>query len=227
MSQEIVIRELDTEQHEQSGSLLVRDANEAQIASNDDRELAGTVVDQIRKEINAIELEFNGTEDNPGFVSLAHKTWKRGVALREKALAARVAALDIWNRKIKRFEFDVEQKRREEERKAQEKATAEAQKKRDAEIADAKKLKDKAAVDALKEAALEVHSAPPKTPEVTKAAGLRRSNPEWDYRIINQNLIPDRFWVVDEKGLRATVKALGLKHGIPGISVFDRRAEGA
>lgn len=226
MANEIVIRELDTEKHEQSGSLLVQEAMSAVIETNDDRELAGPVVRKIEQEIKAIEMEFYGTPEQPAFITLAHRTWKGGIALFEKAVASRRIALDTWKKKIKKFEFDVEQKRLEEQAKANAKAQKEAEEERRRQIEEARKAKDKLAEQALKEAPLEVQAVAPKTPEVSKADGLRRSNPEWDFDMIDENKLPRRYLTPDLKAIRASVKALGLKHGIPGINVFDRRSRG-
>lgn len=220
---EITIRQLDPTEHEKKGSLLVAQAQEAVIADNDTRELAGTIVAEINSKIALIEMEFDGSDETPGPVKLSHRTWKSAVALRDKALFTFKAAKDIWIAKIKKFEYDTEQARLRESRRLEEQARAKAEKERQVRIAEAKRLGDMEAARNLKAAPLNVIVQAPKTPEVTKAAGLRRSAPDWQFTITNPALVPDRFWIIDESRVKAEVKSRGAQHGIPGVIVFDAR----
>lgn len=224
MGNEVIIRQLDPQEHEKRGSLYVRDAEDAIIKSADDRELAGTVVEELNEKIKLIENEFNGTDENPGPVTLAHRTWKSGVALRDRALAGLVMAKSIWVRKVKKFEFDVEQKRLEENRKAEKIAREKAEAERQRQVEEARKLKDKESVKQLQQAPITFSVPAPKTPEIQKAEGLRRSSPEWDWELVDENQVPDRFKMLNEKAISSQVKSLGPKCGIAGINVFDKRS---
>lgn len=223
---DIVIKQPDPAEHERSGGLLVSQANEVVVTNLDDREHAGMFLNQINATIKAIEMEFDGSDETPGPVALAYRAWKSGVSLRDRALASFKAAKSIIDGKIKRFEYETEQKRIAEARKAEAIARQKAEEERARAIAEAKKLGDREAVDNLKEAPISVVAAAPKTPEIPKTEGMRRSAPVWDFDITDENKIPARFKMVDEKAIRAIVNQLGPKHGIPGITVFDSRSRG-
>lgn len=227
MADDIIIRQPDPEEHRREGSLLIEQARDIVVTNNDEWELAGLFLQNIDGLIKRVKLAFDGTDTAPGPVALAHKAWKSGVALRDKALEPAEEAKSIVVAVRRKYEFEVEQKRLAEARKAEQKAFEEAQARRKKEIEEARKLGDREAASQLKQAPLDIRPAAPKTPEVPKVAGQRRSAPIWDFTITNENLIPDKFWIVDEGKVRAHVKAFGLNHDIPGITVFDARSKGA
>ena len=132
----------------------------------------------------------------------------------------------IWTSKKRKFEYDVEQRRQEEVRKAAEKARKEAEAVRAKEIAEAKKLGDKEAAAALKQAPLNVVAEAPRTAEVPKVEGMRRSSPIWSWEYTDRNLIPQELLIPDEKEITARVKRGGPQTRIPGIAVFDARSRG-
>lgn len=221
---EIVIYPPDPEPHEHAGSLLVQQAKEVVVTCNDEREVAAAFVAEIDSKIKGIKMQFDGSEQTPGPVLLAYRAWKSGVALRDRALLSFVEARTIVVGVVKRFEFQVEQDRIAESRKAEAAARKKAEEERERAILEAKKLGDREAVKNLKEAPISVPAVAPITPEVTKAAGLRRSSPEWDWEVANADKIPCKYHMLNDKAISAQVKALGPKHGIPGITVFDRRS---
>lgn len=53
---------------------------------------------------------------------------------------------------------------------------------------------------------------------VPKVAGLVERF-EYSYRIVNKSLIPDEFWIVDEKALAALVRAQKEAFAVPGVEV--------
>lgn len=221
---DIIIKQPDPAEHEQSGSLLVQEAQAAVIENNDDRTLAASVVANLNEEIKAILLEFDGTKEAPGPTRLADAAHGSLVALRDRATASRRAAKEAWMDKIKKFEYDVEQTRLAEQKKAEEKAKAKAEEDRKKAIAEAKKAGDSEMVKELKEAPLPINIAPVKTPEVAKGGGVRRSAPEWGWTLLDANKIPDDLWILNEKEIDRRVKAMGTTCAIPGISVHDKRA---
>ncbi len=225
MGTQVVINQPDPEGHERNGNLLISQANQIAVSNNEDREVAAAFVVEIRETIQRIEAEFNGTEDNPGPVSLAHKAWKSGVALRDRALKSFITAKGMIEAKIKRYEYDIEQKRQEEARKAEALARKKAEELRAQQISEAKKTGDREAVQNLKDAPLTVFAAAPKTQEVPKVEGLRRSAPVWKWRVTNEALIPRKYLMIDDTNISGTVRAQGAKACIPGISVYDARAE--
>lgn len=47
----------------------------------------------------------------------------------------------------------------------------------------------------------------------------------WDFEIVNKDKIPDEYKVVDEKKIRAVVRAMKENTNIPGIRVFKKLSE--
>lgn len=222
---DIVLHQPDSLEHQQKGSVVVQQANEATVEDAHDLALAGSVMADLSQIVKAITLEFDGTKEDPGPTALAYRAWKSMVAIRDTALSGFQEAHGTWNRKVKRYEYDVEQKRLEEAKIEQAKADKIAQEERKRQIEEAKRQGDREAARALKEAPIIATPAAPKTPEVAKTEGIRRSSPDYGWVMVNENLIPDDLWMVNEKEISARVKRLGAKAGIPGISVYDKRAQ--
>lgn len=223
---DIIIHQPNPEEHEKVGSHLVQEANSVTISTPDEWEHAGMFLNEISGRIEIIEKEFNGTDEIPGPVTLAHKAWKSGVALRERALAGLKMAKEIVMGKRRKFEFDLEQARLKEARRLQAEATQKAEEERKRQIAEAKRQGDKEAAQKLKEAHLEVSVQAPSTPEIGKVEGQRRSSPIWAWDMVNEAKIPNDLWIVNEKEISARVKRLGPKAGIPGITIYDARSRG-
>lgn len=223
---DIVIKQPDPVEHERSGGILVSQANSVVVTSNAEREHAAMFLEEVDSKIKLITQEFNGSENEPGPVTLAHRAWKSGVALRDRALASFKIAKEVITTKVRRFEYDVEQKRVKEARKAQAEAFRKAEEHRKQAIAEAKRIGDRESADNLKEAPIVAAAVAPKTPEVNKVAGIRRSSPMWDWELVSIDKVPRSYLVVDERAVGATVRSLGPKAGIPGISVYDKRERG-
>lgn len=168
----------------------------------------------------------------------AHKTWKEGLALKDK-LDAPFAAAEKWLKPQIGFYFaelkrlkDAEEKRlRDEEAKAKRDAE---QKKKDAEtklaqaaeaeskgeMAEAKKLMDEA-VGLVSEA------APAEKPITRPISAYERPKLEgtavrevWAYRIADEKLIPREYLIPDTAAITKVVNALKDKTNIPGIEAY-------
>lgn len=121
------------------------------------------------------------------------------------------------------YRRDVERKRQEEARKAQEKAEAEAKKKRAAEIAKAKEQGDKEAAKNLKAAPIHVEAVAPKTPEAPKISGVP-TRKIWRYQI-DDNKLDRKYMVPDEVTIGKVVRALGAAHGISGVTAYQEEVQ--
>lgn len=45
----------------------------------------------------------------------------------------------------------------------------------------------------------------------------------FDYEIVNIEMVPDTFWVIDEKALRAYIKATKGRVAIPGVNIVEKK----
>lgn len=121
------------------------------------------------------------------------------------------------------YRADIERKRQAEFAKAQEKARIEAEEKRKAEIARMKEIGDKEAAKNLKAAPLEIKAVAPKTQEAPKIAGVSVRK-IWDFQFDIEKLDP-RYLIADTVAIRKVVNALGAKHGISGVTAFQKEVQ--
>lgn len=128
-------------------------------------------------------------------------------------------AEETVNQKLIAFDRQIEAKRREEFRKAQEKARIEAEKKRAAEIARAKEQGDREAARNLKAAPLQVAAVAPKTPEAPKIAGMPKRK-VWKHQI-DADKLDRKYMIPDEVTIGKLVRALGAAHGISGVTAYQ------
>jgi hypothetical protein len=126
--------------------------------------------------------------------------------------------------------WKAEQKRKDDEARMVEQARLQkeaeaAQKKLLREIA---KTGNKEALEQAKNIPLEVPQAEI-LPGFQKVAGTRNRT-EWHFEVSDQKLVPDQFWMIDEKAVREYVKAMREKalpgggFEIPGVKVWSTEA---
>ena len=123
--------------------------------------------------------------------------------------------------------WKAEQKRKDEEalRIEQERLRVEAEKQRKEELATLRALGAKDAVKVLKDTPIAIPQAEV-APVFQKVAGTRNRT-EWHFEITDKNLVPDQYWIIDERAVREIVKALREKalpgggFEIPGVRVYS------
>jgi len=200
------------------GTAIEARAAEIVINSNEDYEYAGQVKIEIKAERDRIMDKPLGAQADANRVKRFLDDVVRMVrAPFDRAEETVDVKMTGWRRKI-------EEKRQEEQRKADAKAREEAQKKRDAEIEAAKKLGDKEGAKNLKQAPVTYTPPPPKTvaPPKIKGVTIRRV---WDYQVTDENKIPRKYFVLDHSAIGKVVRALGANAGIPGITPFEKEVQ--
>jgi len=80
------------------------------------------------------------------------------------------------------------------------------------------KAKEQAKATGVPVQAVVVFTPPP--PAVPKATGIGFT-PEWGFRITDESLIPREYLMVDEKKIRAVVKAMKKQTNIPGVEAIE------
>lgn len=214
MDHDITLQMPDDSDAKRQGSEMVRTADELVIDNDDTYEHAGAWLQEI-KSVGRRLLE---RLDDP--CKKANAAWKAMVRIRDEAMAPFQSAETIVKQKMGKYQWDVAEKRRKEAEVANTKARKAAEEERARQIAAAKKLKDKEAVEALKEAPLEVAAVEVKTPEAPKITGVSYRK-VWKVQSVNIAALPDRYKCADMKAIEATVRGLGARHGIPGVTVVE------
>lgn len=152
-------------------------------------------------------------------ISEAHEHWKNLLAdLKEdheeidKALVYANQQLSVYEAeqeriaKLKQAEIDAENKRKTDEEKLQ--------------------LAELAEKAGDKQLAAEILDAPDEAPpvivakDVPKVAGLSYRE-DWKFEVVHADLIPDEYWIIDEKKIGGVVRALKQTCNIPGIRVYS------
>ena len=160
------------------------------------------------------------------------------LAFQRSLEAERIAAEAAARKELERIEAEAKAIAKAEENKLIEarRLAAEAQKVAEALVDDsdpiAAILAEQAAEEAKEAEAAALASAQEairntmrvEVPEVyipkTTAAGSRVNRP-WTYRIIDESLIPEQFWILDEKAIAAYVRENKENAGLPGIEIFQ------
>ena len=212
---------------EAKGSELIEAAGLFSITDDRAYQEAGYFLNRIKTVVNKVEVEFNGTPQSPGPVTLAYHTWKAAVLLREKVLGRYTQAEEIMKGKIGDYLQEQAEKRRQDEANA----LLEAKKREEEErLAKAEKMAqngDLAGADAILEAPINpVLTVPLATAEPPRVKGIS-ARLEWDFRIVDASKLPRKYLVADERAIRQVVKALGKECEIPGVAVFQKTIVGS
>lgn len=214
MGNEITLQQPDDSEAKGQATLVEKQANEMVVANQSDYDAAGKFLVQVK----GIGKNLWDRLNEP--CAKANAAWKAMVKIRDEAMAPFTSAEFVVKQKMGQYQWAIEEKRRKEQAAAEAKARKEAEEKRAREIAEARKMKDKEAVKALEQAPLEVQAAPIKTPEPTKASGISHRK-YWKVQSVDASKLPLRYMMPDMKAIEATVRGLGAKHGIPGVTVVE------
>lgn len=181
-------------------------------------------------------------------VQAANMAHKVAVAQREGLLAPARLAKERLGLRMATWEQQERERRRLAELAAQRerarleaeaRAQAEAEQRRLQAEAESRRLEEAAALEAQGDHAGAAHliAAPVAAPVVIPAPIFQPRSPappppkvegvsfrdEWDFRIVDESRIPREYLIVDEKKIRAVVKAMRQGARIPGVEVFARR----
>ena len=200
-------------------SSLVEAAKQITVASQDDFERAVEFGKGVSTFIKNVEAFFSPLKK-------AAKAAHTALCDREKEILKVPLQADEIVKKTANT-WKAEQKRKEEEllRLEQERLRLEAERQRKEEIAALKALGAKDAIKYLKAAPIVVEKAAIE-PTFQKVAGTRNRT-EWHFEIVNKTLVPDQFWMIDERAVREYVKAMREKalpgggFEVPGVRVWS------
>ena len=205
----------EQELEKQSQSLTIRANSFAITTDTDYQEAMQFVVEKLKPLRKAIEETFDPIIDQ------AHKTWKSAIAKKNEKLEPINNAIAFLDKKGKDFRYIQEQKRQEEQRKADELARKEQAKLEErARKAEEKGKTEKA--EELQQKAQEV-IAPVVAPKVSKVDGIVIKK-LWTFEIIDAPLIPREYLMPDLTKIGAVVRATKNTLNIPGIRQFQKES---
>jgi len=154
-------------------------------------------------------------------IASADKTHKDALAMKRTFFQPLKDLEDVLKKKLT-TRILLEQRQKQE---AEEKARKEAEDARIAneallkEAAEKEKAGEKVDTEAVFAQLKEVPPEPPKVPIARPLVGASVKD-DWEYRIVDESLIPREYFTLDEAKLRKVVRALKDKTNIPGIEVF-------
>lgn len=212
-SQELTVVAPDIQAVVASGVALLQKVKKLKVVDEKTFKEGGDLLTAIR----AQRLTFEPGMDKK--CEEAHGIHRFMTQLRAKALAPYLEGEQEVKRGLGNYQFQQEEKRREEAARLARKAQIEAEEKRKVEIEAARRAKDAEAVRELKAAPIIPEVPMPKTQEPPKLPGTSFRT-IWKFKIVEESKIPRSYLMPNETAIGATVRALGDKSAIPGITVY-------
>ncbi len=198
------------------GNALHGQAMQLEVVDADTFKVGEDLLTAIKDKVRQIKPEL----DEPCEKANSLHKWLTG--LRAKVLTPFTAAENEVKRKLGAFQYQQAEKKRKDDERIAAEARKKAEADRQREIEEAKKRKDKEAVAELK--------AAPIVPEITKVSKVEvpeaqntSFRTDYDFDIVDVNLIPRKFMVPDEVAIRRVVRALGKECQIPGIAIKTKQ----
>ncbi len=247
LASEVTITKVSEDMNSKIGEqvdLCVQQANDITIEDAVDLDNAAVFVRGLKTILSRINDTFDRS------IALANKTHKEIIAAKKAHADPIKRAEIIVKDRIGQYQMDQERIQRAEqkrlraqqedrERKAREEEAERQRKLREEEearLAEAQRLEDEgkaaeaeAVLDAAPPEAAPIvpeHVPPPKAPAMPKAKGISMTS-VWKWTIINVEMIPREFLMVDEKALNAHVRAKKGDTRVAGISVHEEKQVGA
>lgn len=203
---------------EQVGRLispLVNQVSQLKIQTNDDYEMGCSLLQMIATRKKQVEDVFDP------IVSKAYAAHKEAVGQKKKFMDPLLAAEFAVKGKVSQYHTEQERLRREKEDREREALKAENEKKAMEEAAALTAAGEKELADIVIQNAIEETPVVVVPSTVPKQEGIS-SRKDWDFRITNEMLIPREYLMVNEKAIRAVVKAQKSLTKIPGVEVFSK-----
>jgi hypothetical protein len=217
---------------EERTQTLATSAADFQIVTDRDAQVAGSLVQASK----AMQAEVRATFDP--LAAQANQLHKAITAARTKHLAPLEDVERVIKGKIGEWSAEQERARREaEEAQRREAMRLEAEKRKNEMAAIAREAAAKAKEATSKREAERIQREAEEAKRIIKDAPvvlqvLDVPEPEtkiqgvtlrknYDFRVVTEALVPDKYWVLDEKMIGREVRALGPKTDIPGVQVFE------
>jgi len=159
--------------------------------------------------------EINDTFDP--IIKIQHEAHKKTVAAKRFYAKPLEQAEGIIKEKMKTYHLEQERLRREEEARLRREAEEAEQKRRYHQALTASRSGQHQEAQAI--LAHPVIAPPAQLSSSTEHEAVQFRD-VWRFEIINESMIPDQYKTIDEKKIRAVVKALKDRTSIPGVRVY-------
>jgi hypothetical protein len=196
---------------------MVAKANAMVIASQQDRTTAGDIIREAKRRAAAVIASFDES------VKAAYAAHKAATAHRAKFLEPLEQLEKILKAKVVAYDQEQARLRAEAERKARAEAEAAAERERVRLLKEAEKLKTPELKAARIEQAEAVVAAPvdlPPEPEKVKGESYQVT---YDAEIVDANLVPRAYLVIDMQALRKVGQATKGKQDVPGVKWVEKK----
>lgn len=205
---------IQTPEPKVTNELVAKSQQYATIADDDSYQAAAAMVTMLVTEMKEIDNTFDPS------IRQAHETHKTILAAKKKHCEPREKAIDIIKRGMGAFLRLKEQERLQAEAAARELARKEEEERL---LASAVSLEAEGELEQAEALINEpVRVVAPYVPPTAPVVSGISSRETWDFRIVNEALIPRQYLCVNEQAIRGVVKSLKSKHGIPGVEAFTK-----
>lgn len=154
-------------------------------------------------------------------IKAAHETHKAAVKQKNDFKSPILMAEQVVIPKINSYRSEQERKRRAEEEERRKEAQRIAEEDRLRLAIEMEQAGDTLAAEVVMEAPIYVAPVAIQT-AVPKANGIGERE-YWEFEIVNADLIPSQYKIIDEKAIAGVVRSLKDRTQIPGIKVFSRK----
>lgn len=200
----------NAEEYENRGNKAIAAVEAITVVDDTTNKIMGDTLAKVKQGMKVIKSKIDEPIDN------ANKLHKWLTGIRAKILAPWEQAESIAKKRMADYAYKLMCERREAQQKAdEERRRLEEEQARQANAAIAAKKPDQAAAILKKE--VETKTVVPDAPKTEKQTAAFT----YDFEVVDANLIPDEFWVIDYQRIGAQVKRDKLACKIAGIKVIE------
>ena len=198
---------------EKESSSVVKQANAIVVKDSASYELAGDFL----RTIKSASLKIDGVFDGP--IEAAHKAHKSMLAAK-KTFSVPLAEAEQHVKDKRKIWFNEQERiRLAEQRRLEQEAFAAAEAAREAELAELRKQHKYRAAKQIAQTEIEVAPVAVVAPVAPREDGIGKTV-RWKYKIVDANLIPREYLLVDEVRLGKIARAEHDQHPIPGVEFY-------
>jgi len=209
----------------------LRTAQALKIDSTEMAEIAADDLGRIKAKVNALDVQRKSmTKPLDEAKSRIMELFRAPIDTLQKAEAAIKGSILDWNRR-EQERINAERRKHEEEQRKLRAAALETEQLAKAEAAkliavgktaEAELIVEEAAAERSDAEFIAAMTTPiTSAPAKLAGTGIRK---DWDFEIVNEKKIPREFLMIDEKKIRAFVKAMKNEARIEGVRVFERES---
>lgn len=199
---------------EKESTSVVKQAKALQVVDSPSYEVAGDFLRTIKSASLKIDEVFDGP------IEQAHKAHKAMLTAKKTFSVPLSEAEDNVKQKRKVWFNEQERIRLVEQRRLEQEAFAAAEAQREAELAELRKQHKYRAAKQVQQAELVVEAVALVPPTVAREDGIGKTR-RWKYKVVDESLIPDEWWVLNEVALGKLARSSGETAVVPGVEFYS------